>query len=1051
MLDKVIAFALKNRLLILALTALAVVIGGKIVRELPIDVFPDLNRPTVTVMAEAGGLAPEEVETLISNPVENAMNGLPGVVRVRSASAIGLSMVWVEFDWGTDLLVNRQLVSEKLATLDELLPEDIVPVMGPISSLLGEIMLVGLSSETLAPMEVRSIADWTIKPRLQALPGVAQVVPIGGGVMQVQIQVRPEKLRELNLSYEDVEKAAHAVGGNTTGGFVEGGHQELLIRNVGRVQSLEEVAATPVALRNGTAVRLSDVAIVKLAPQTKRGDASISAHPGVILAVQKQPGANTVKLTRIVEAELEKAAKNLPAGVKIHQLFKQATFIETAIGNVEEALRDGSICVAVVLFLFLMNFRTTAITLTAIPLSLLITFLVLDAFGISINTMTLGGLAVAIGELVDDAIVDVENVFRRLRENRNLPEPRAALRVIYEASSEVRNSIVIATIIVCLVFLPLFSMEGLEGRLFIPLGIAYVVSILASLVVSLTVTPVLCSFLLPKSKAASHDHDGALVGWLKRADRSLLERLLDRPKLIIIVCSSMVLIASISIAAMGREFLPPFNEGTVTAFVVSPPGTSLAESNRLGALAEKQLLTIPGIESTGRRTGRAEQDEHAEGVHNSEIDVDLAHAAGNREAILGSMRDKLKEIPGVAISLGQPISHRLDHMLSGVKAQIAIKIFGDDLAELRALAANVRGSIDGIPGLVDLEIEKVTLIPQLQIIPDPIRAARYGLSAGAITAWLEEALAGKNVGEMVQGQRRIAINVRLADGSKDDIKSLENLFIDTPDGGKVPLHAIATVQQTTGPNAVNHENGRRRIVVMANTAGRDLGSVVEDIQAKLAGLKLPEGYSYALGGQFESQQSATRSIIALSLFSLAGVFMVLFLHFGSGALAAQVMLNIPLALIGSVVAVFLTGGVFSIGTLVGFVTLCGIASRNGIMMISHYLHLMEREGHAFDRNMIIKGSLERLVPVMMTALTAALALVPIAMGGGDPGKEILHPVAVVILGGLISSTLLDILVTPVIFYNFGRKAAAKALSKHKKGEDELDVMTDDDRRGGKAA
>lgn len=1043
MLDLIIKFALRNRLLVLAIAALTIVWGGKIMMEMPIDVFPDLNRPTVTVMAEAGGMAPEEVETLIVTPMEAAMNGLPGVIRVRSSSGIGLAIVWIEFDWGTDLLTNRQLVNEKLATIDDVLPEGIVPFMGPISSLMGEIMLVGLTSDTMEPMDVRTVADWTVRPRLQATPGVAQIVPIGGGLKQIQVIVDPQRLKELKISFEQVRQAAANIGANTTGGFMEDAHFEFLIRNVGLPRKIDEIELTTVTVVDGTPIRLKDVATVKYAPQVKRGDASISGKPGVIMAVQKQPGVNTVTLTRKVEAELKSLQKNLPTDIKIHELFKQATFIETAIANVEEALRDGSIFVSIVLLLFLMNFRTTAITLTAIPLSVVITFVILKAFGISINTMTLGGLAVAIGELVDDAIVDVENVFRRLRENGTAQIKKPALRVIFEASSEVRNSIVLATVIVVLVFLPLFSMGGLEGRLFVPLGIAYVVSILASLLVSLTVTPVLCAYLLPKSKATAHDEDGPLVRWLKQRDIALLNKTLDRPRLVLGVCGSLVAAAAVSVGFMGREFLPPFNEGTVTAFVATPPGTSLTESNRLGTIAEQQLLKVPEIKVTSRRTGRAEQDEHAEGVYNSEIDVDLTGEGGrSRDEILGDMRRVLKEIPGIGMSLGQPISHRLDHMLSGVKAQIAIKVFGEDMAQLRSLTNDIKNKIAGVEGLVDLEVEKVTLIPQIQYIPDYTKAASFGITPRRIVTWLEDALSGSHpVAEVIEGQRRTAVSVRLDDRVKTDLRSLGNVSIDTPDGRLIPLHAIATVQQTTGPNAINHENGRRRIVVMANTHGRDLGSVVDDVRDIInRKVNFPEGYSFQLDGQFESQQNATRAIAALSILSLLGVFLILYVHFNSAMIALQIMLNIPLALIGSVVAVYLSGGVFSVGTLVGFVTLCGIASRNGIMMISHYLHLMKHEGFAFNREMIVKGSLERLVPVLMTALTAALALIPIVIAGGEPGKEILHPVAVVILGGLISSTLLDILVTPVVFYNYGKRAAEKAI--HKKDKSEEDEWAD---------
>jgi HME family heavy-metal exporter len=1016
--------------MVVALAALSAAWGGKVILEMPIDVFPDLNRPTVTLLAEAGGLAPEEVETLIATPIETAMSGLPGVIRVRSASSIGLSIIWVEFDWGTDLLINRQLVGEKLAIVRDTMPEGVVPIMGPISSLLGEIMLVGLSSPAMDSMDVRTVADWTIKPRLQSIPGVAQVVPIGGGLKQIQILVKPKKLKEYGITFDQVRQAAQHIGHNTTGGFVQADHQELLIRNLGRPHSIDEIEATVVAMVKNVPIQLKHVAAVKYAPQVKRGDASINATPGVIMAVQKQPGVNTVTLTRQVEAALKELRSSMPSGIEIHELFKQATFIEVAIANVEEALLDGSIFVAIVLFLFLMNFRTTAITLTAIPLSLVITFLILKWFGIGINTMTLGGLAVAIGELVDDAIVDVENVFRRLKENRAAGNPKSVIKVVYEASSEVRNSIVIATMIVVLVFLPLFSLDGLEGRLFVPLGIAYVVSILASLLVSLTITPVLCSYLLPKVTDKNHEEDGAFVRSLKKKDRAVLEKVLDTPKQILAVCAVLVVIAGVAVAFMGREFLPPFNEGTVTAFVSSPPGTSLGESNRIGSIAERQLLKVPEINKTSRRTGRAEEDEHAEGVYNSEIDVDLQPSDRTRSEILGDIRSKLKEVPGVAVSLGQPISHRLDHMLSGVKAQIAIKIFGDDNRTLRSLADEVKAKIGGVEGLVDLEVEKVTLVPQIQFVPDHAKATRFGLTSGAVVNWLEEALSGGHtIGEVLEGQKRIGVAIRLEDQVKTDLTSLGNIPIDTPTGGMVPLHAIGRFQQTTGPNAVNHENGRRRIVVMANTHERDLGSVVNDIQAVLArDVKVPDGYYINMGGQFESQISATRAISTLSVLSLFGVFLVLFMHFKSAQLAGLVLLNIPLALIGSVIAVYLTGGVFSVGTLVGFITLCGIASRNGIMMVSHYLHLMQHEGHSFTREMVIKGSLERLVPVLMTALTAALALTPIAFGGSGAGKEILHPVAVVILGGLLSSTLLDIFVTPVVFFNYGRKAAAKSLA-----------------------
>lgn len=1044
MLNQVIAFSLRNRLLVVAFAALITVLGGKTILEMPIDVFPDLNRPTVTIMTEVEGFAPEEVETLVTRPIEMSMAGLAGVSRVRSTSGIGLSIVYVEFEWGTSLLTDRQVVNEKLTTLKESLPPGVTPAIGPITSIMGEIMLVGLTSETLAPMDLRTLADWTVRPRLQSIPGIAQLISIGGGVKQYQIEADPVRLKDYNVSFEDVVSTARLIGRNTTGGYVEDSHQEYLIRNIGKVQSAADIAATPVTMRQGVPIRLGQLADVKVGIQPKRGDASVNGSPGVIMSIQKQPGANTVALTREIEAALKELGTALPKGVTIHELFKQANFIEAAVANVEEALRDGAILVTIVLFLFLLNFRTTAITLTAIPLSFVVTALIMNAFGISINTMTLGGLAVAIGELVDDAIVDVENVFRRLKEARAKGEAFNPLKVIFLASSEVRNSIVYATIIVILVFIPLFSMSGIEGRLFVPLGLAYVISIVASLLISLTVTPVLCSYLLPKAKATAGHDDGAFVRWLKRVDLRVLDFSLSNAKTVVAICAAGVLLAMGGIAFMGREFLPPFNEGTATISLLAFPGTSLTESNRLGTIAEKQLLKVPEVLSVGRRTGRAEQDEHAEGVHSSEVDVDLKQSDRPRAQILADIRDRLAEIPGVVANIGQPISHRLDHLLSGVRAQIAIKIFGPDLATIRSLAAETNAALQGIPGLVDLQVERTVLIPQVQVLPDADKGAQYGLKTGEVTEWLESAFLGHIAGQVLEGDRTINVLVRMNPDYKSEPKMMEALLVDTPAGIKVPLRDLAKVQVSQGPNQVNRENGQRRIVVSANAEGRDLGSVVADVQNALkTQVKLPEGYFFELGGQFESQVSATRTIAGLSIISLVAIMLVLYAHFGSWMIAFQIMLNIPLALIGSVVAVYLSGGTFSIATLVGFVTLCGIASRNGIMMISHYLHLMAHEGEAFTKEMVVRGSLERLVPVLMTALTAGLALVPLVMAAGAPGKEILHPVAVVILGGLMSSTLLDMAVTPAVFFAFGRKAAEKALKKmHLSHQKEIDSVKD---------
>jgi CzcA family heavy metal efflux pump len=1035
MLNKVIIFALKNRLLVIAMAALITVLGGKTILQMPIDVFPDLNKPTVTIMTEIEGFAPEEVETLVTRPIEMSMAGLAGVSRVRSTSGIGLSIVYVEFEWGSSLLIDRQLVSEKLTVLRDNLPPSVTPAIGPITSIMGEIMLVGLTSQSVAPMDLRTLADWTVRPRLHSIPGVAQVISIGGGIKQYQIDVSPTKLKDFSLSLEDVFSAAKSVGRNTTGGYVEDAHQEYLIRNIGKTQGAAEIAKTAVTVKGGVPVTLGQLGTVKVGIQNKRGDASINGMPGVILSIQKQPGANTVSLTRDIEAALKQLEVNIPKDVKIYELFKQASFIETAVQNVEESLRDGAILVAIILFLFLLNFRTTIITLTAIPLSFVVTALILHAFEISINTMTLGGLAVAIGELVDDAIVDVENVFRRLREARSQGMKMSPLNVIFLASSEVRNSIVIATLIVILVFIPLFAMGGIEGRLFVPLGIAYVVSILASLLVSLTVTPVLCSYLLPLAKATAHDSDGAFVRWLKRIDLKLLNTSLIHPKFIVVASAAGVVAAMVGVAFMGREFLPPFNEGTATISLMAFPGTSLTESNRLGTIAERQIMKVPEVVSVGRRTGRAEQDEHAEGVHSSEVDVDLKPSTRSRQTILADIRDRLNELPGIMVNIGQPISHRLDHLLSGVRAQIAIKIFGPNLARLRALAGEVNDALKGVPGLVDRQVERTVLIPQVQVIPDPDKVGLYGLSAGGLTEWLEASFLGRIAGQILEGDRTVNVLVRMDPSYRSEPKMMEQLLVDTPVNVKMPLKTLATVQVSQGPNQVSRENGQRRIVVAANTEGRDLGSVVEDIQRIIkTQVALPEGYFIELGGQFESQVSATKTIAALSVISILAIVLVLYGHFGSWILALQIMLNLPLAVIGSVIAVYLSGGTFSVATLVGFVTLCGIASRNGIMMISHYLHLMAHEGESFTKEMVVRGSIERLVPVLMTALTAALALIPLVMAAGEPGKEILHPVAVVILGGLISSTILDMAVTPTVFFAFGRGAAEKAILKMKLNE-----------------
>lgn len=1032
MLDRIIRFSLMNRLFVLAMAILTVAYGLFTVSKMPVDVFPDLNRPTVNIMTEAPGMAPEEVETLVTLPLETFLNGLPGVERVRSTTGIGLSVVYVEFGWETEIYRNRQLVAEKLQLAQEKLPEGVTPVMGPISSIMGEIQLIGVSSPdgAVSPLDLRTYADWTIRPRLLSVPGVAQVIAIGGGVKQYQVLLSAEKIQRLQLPLDDIEKALSKISRNTTGGYIDIDKKEFLIRNIGTIKSEEDILNSVIGLHLGRPVFVRDIAEVKLGPQIKRGDGSVNGKPAVILSVQKQPGANTIELTQKVDQALLDLEKSLPKGAVLHRdLFKQSHFIEAATDNVKEALRDGTILVFIVLFMFLLNVRTTAITLTAIPLSFLVTAIVFDYFNLSVNTMTLGGLAVAIGELVDDAIVDVENVFRRLKENQTLEAPLPTLQVVYNASSEVRNSIVFATVIVVLVFLPLFYMSGIEGRLFIPLGVAYVVSLIASLVVSLTVTPVLCSLLLTKHKVGDHE-DGRLVKFLKKWDRKLLVKSLDHPKFVLAFTALLFLGSLALIPFMGRDFLPKFNEGTATIGVLAQPGISLSESNVIGAQIEEILLTVPEVKSVARRTGRAELDEHAEGVHSSEVDVDFKPAGRTRAIVLEDIRAKLEKVPGVFINVGQPISHRLDHLLSGVRAQLAIKLFGPDLGTLRGTASEIYKALDGTPGLVDLQVEQQVLIPQVKIQLLREEAGQFGIVSGEITETLEKALNGEVIAQVLDEQRTFNVFMRFDDHSRANLDRIKQTVLKImPDGRKVTVEKVADVFESQGPNQINRENAQRRIVISANASGRDLDSLVTEVQQRVQKqVKVPDGYFIQYGGQFESQKSASRLILLLGILSLIGIFVVLYAHFNSSFIAVQIMLNIPMALIGSLVAIYFSDRVFSIATMVAFITLCGISSRNGIMMISHYLHLMKFEGETFSKDMVIRGSLERLVPVLMTALTAILGLLPLVLSKGAAGKEILHPVAVVIVGGLLSSTLLDMFVTPTVFYRFGKKSAEQNLN-----------------------
>jgi heavy-metal exporter, HME family len=1021
----IVSLSLKNRLFVLAFAVILMLYGGLTASTMPVDVFPDLNKPTVTIMTEAGGMAPEEVEQLVSFPLETAMNGMPGVTRVRSVSGIGLSILYAEFEWGSDIFRNRQLVAERLAEVKEQLPPGVRPTMGPISSVMGEIMLIALPADPakVSPMQVREYADFVLRPRLLSIPGVAQVIPIGGEVRQFRVEPNTALMAQLGVSFADLEAALKAFSSNTSGGFLEQNAREYLIRNLGRTTRLDDLQNIAVKDVSGQPILLKQMAEIKFAASLKRGDAGYGAKPAVIVSVQKQPNADSVKLSAQIEQALASLATSLPSGVSRPEIsFRQADFIESSISNVQHALRDGAIMVAIILFLFLMNIRTTLISLIAIPLSLAITALVFKSMGLSINVMTLGGLAIAIGELVDDALVDVENVLRRLKQHK--PQGvTAILQVIAAACNEVRSGVVVATLVVVLVFVPLFALPGIEGRLFAPLGVAYITSILSSLLVALTVTPVLCYFLLPRMQLIAHG-DSRLVQWLKHWDQRLLQAAFRRAWPILAIALALLGATLATVPAFPRAFLPAFNEGTLTVSLLLNPGTSLAEANQVGTLAEQLIQEVPEVISVGRRTGRAELDEHAEGVHSSELDVDLKASQRGREAVMAAIRAKLAPLPATA-TVGQPISHRLDHLLSGVRAQIALKIYGDDLDTLRGQAASLREKLTPIAGLTDLQIEKQVLIPQIKVRLDYGKAAQYGVSPGILLKTLETLTEGDTVAQIVDGNKRFNLVVRLPDSARDT-PGLANILIDTPHG-RIPLSQVASIEESDGPNQIGRENGRRRIVIAANTDGSNMARIIADIRQVVADYHLPQGYFVNLEGQFQAQEQATRLIAGLSLVSLALIFMVLYSRYQSARLTAIIMGNIPMALIGSVIAMWLAGITLSVSSLVGFITLTGIATRNGILKISHYINLCKFEGETFSQQMIIRGSLERLTPVLMTALTAALALVPLLFAADAPGKEILHPVAVVIFGGLVSSTLLDTLLTPLMFWLFGEKPLQQLL------------------------
>jgi len=1033
MLDALIRLSVHHRLTVVAGAALLLVLSLLGLRRQAIDIFPELNRPTVTVFTEAGSLAPEEVETLINLPIERAVTGAPGVERVRSSAGIGLSLVHVEFDWSADPRSARLAISERLQEVRTALPEGIVPTLAPASSLMGQILVLGLVSPRgeVDPGELRDLADWELRPRLLAVPGVSKVTVVGGHRRQWQVLADPERLRQAGVSLSEIEAALTDAGLDTSGGFQSTGPSERLVRVLARARQAEDLARLVVRVEpNLEPLLVGDVAEVRLAPSLgARGDAGLDGYPAVLLAVQRQPGADTIALTRAIERATEEARGRLPVGAEIREdLFRQADFIERAIANVIVSLRDGSLLVALVLILFLLNLRTTVITLVAIPLSLFTTLGVFGLLGLGINTMTLGGLAVAIGELVDDAIVDVENVFRRLRENRQSTAPRPAPEVVVTASREVRGSVVIATGLVVLAFLPLLALEGVEGRIFAPLGLAYIAAILLSLLVSLTVTPALCALLLPGLRRLDHADPGFVVRLVQSLQGRALEFVRTRPLALAFGVLTLLMAAGWGATRLGREFLPSLNEGAYTVFLNAAPGTSLEESSRVGRQAEAMLREIPEVGSVARLTGRAENDEHVLEANISELEFSVTNSIRSRAEVEADIRSRLATLPGIAVGLGQPLSHRIDHVLSGVQAQVAVKVFGEDLPALREVAARVGEVLRATPGMVDVQVEAVTEIPQVHVRVDPLRAAAAGLNPAEIARQAETALRGRVIGALFQQGRSHDLVIALGGDARVDLASMAELPIATP-RGIVTLGALADLEVAAGPNLIQRENGRRRIVVSANAVGRDLVGAVEDAKARLdsAG-SLPTGIQVVVDGQYASQAEARARLAALALLAVGGVLLLLRLHFGSWILAAQVLLNLPLALVGAVVGAWVAGGgIASLATLVGCITLAGIASRNGILMVGHYLHLMRHEGERFDWQMIRRGSRERIVPVLMTAVTASLALLPIVMGGGQPGREILHPVAVVIFFGLLSSTLLDLVVTPLVFWYFGRRAVAKLV------------------------
>ena len=1035
MLNKIIGFSLQNRILVLVASVLLLIGGTYTAMHTEVDVFPDLNAPTVVIMTEANGMAAEEVEQLVTFPVETAVNGATGVRRVRSSSTNGFSVVWVEFDWDTDIYLARQIVSEKLAVVNESLPANVgKPTLGPQSSILGEMLIVGLTADSTSMLDLRTIADWTIRPRLLSTGGVAQVAVLGGDIKEYQVQLDPERMRHYGVTLSEVMNITREMNLNANGGVLYEYGNEYIVRGVLSTDKVDQIAKAVVRSNgvSGAPILLEDIADVQIgAKLPKLGTASERGKHAVLLTVTKQPATSTLELTDKLEASLQDLQKNLPADVKVStDIFRQSRFIESSIGNVQKSLLEGGIFVVIVLFLFLANVRTTVISLVTLPLSLIASILALHYMGFTINTMSLGGMAIAIGSLVDDAIVDVENVYKRLRENRLKPagEQLPILEVVFNASKEVRMPILNSTLIIIVSFVPLFFLSGMEGRMLVPLGIAFIVALAASTVVALTVTPVLCSYLLGKEKTKKQNNensDSAVARKMKQWYGSALTFVLGHKKGVLGGIIGLFVVALGCFFTLGRSFLPPFNEGSFTINISSLPGISLEESDKMGHRAEELLLSIPEIQTVARKTGRAELDEHALGVNVSEIEAPFELKDRSRSELVAEVREKLGTIVGANVEIGQPISHRIDAMLSGTKANIAIKLFGDDLNRMFTLGNEIKSAIQGIPGIADLNVEQQIERPQLVISPKREMLAKYGISLPEFSEFVNVCLAGEAVSQVYEKGKSFDLTVRVKDDLRDEMEKIRNLMIDTGDGQKIPLNYVAEIRSAMGPNTISRENVKRKIVISANVADRDLRSVVNDIQAQVdAQIKLPEGYHIEYGGQFESEQAASRTLALTSFMSIVVIFLLLYHEFRNVKESAIILINLPLALIGGVFALLITTGEVSIPAIIGFISLFGIATRNGMLLISHYNHLQQEEGYGVYDS-VIRGSLDRLNPILMTALSSALALIPLALSGDLPGNEIQSPMAKVILGGLLTSTFLNGFIIPIVYLMMHRNQQPK--------------------------